>query len=80
MLHMQPGKPTQNAYIERFNRTFREGVLNAYLLNALEDARTTTEYWLEQYNNIRLHQAWQGLPPRQDTSQNIRVCLLISAI
>src|SRR5215213_9712059 len=70
LLHIQPGKPAQNAYIERFNRTFREDVLDAYLFDDLEEVRTITEHWLEQYNTIRPHEALQGLPPRQYAIQN----------
>ena len=69
LLHIQPGKPSQNAYIERFNRTFREDVLNAYLFDDLEEVRNITERWLEDYNTIRPHQALQGLPPRQFARQ-----------
>ena len=70
LLHIQLGKPAQNAYIERFNRTFREDVLDAYLFDDLEEVRTITEHWLEQYNTIRPHEALQGLPPRQYAIQN----------
>jgi putative transposase len=70
LLHIQPGKPAQNAYIERFNRTFREEVLDAYLFDDLEEVRTITEHWLEEYNTIRPHEALQGLPPRQYAVQN----------
>jgi len=70
LLHIQPGKPAQNAYIERFNRTFREDVLDAYLFDDLEEVRTITEHWLEDYNTIRPHEALQGLAPRQFAQQH----------
>ena len=70
LLHIQPGKPAQNAYIERFNRTFREEVLDAYLFDTLGEVRTITEHWLEEYNTIRPHEALQGLAPRQFVLQH----------
>lgn len=60
----QPGCPAQNAYIERFNGTYRAEVLNAHQFVSLEDARHTTENWIKVYNEERTHSAIGHLPPR----------------
>lgn len=58
ILHwIEPGKPTQNAYIERFNGTFRREVLNANVFRSLTQVRRTVEVWLGEYNTERPHQA-----------------------
>jgi putative transposase len=62
---IQPGKPAQNAYIERFNRTYREAVLDAYLFHSVAEAQAITEDWLEEYNAIRPHAALGNVPPYQ---------------
>jgi putative transposase len=59
---IQPGKRDQNAYIECLNRTYREEVLNAYLFDSIGRVREITTDWLERCNQIRQHDALEGLP------------------
>lgn len=53
--HIKPGKPAQNGYIERFNRTYREDVLDQYWFNNLQEVRDITEEWMFMYNGHRPH-------------------------
>jgi putative transposase len=66
---IQPGKPDQNAFIERFNRTYREEVLTPYLFDSIEDVRQITDDWLDRYNEIRPHDALGTLPPARFREQ-----------
>jgi putative transposase len=73
--YIQPGKPNQNAYIERFNRTYRDEVLNCYLFENLEQVREITADWMITYNERRPHEALGDLPPtvfreRQNTKNS----------
>ena len=60
---INPGRPTQNSYIERFNRTYRDEILNMYVFKTLNEVRELTEKWLIEYNDERPHSALNDLTP-----------------
>ena len=61
--YIQPGKPDQNAYIERFNRSCRTEVLNAHLFESIAELRMETDTWLRIYNSERPHDGLGRVPP-----------------
>lgn len=63
--YIQPGKPAQNGYIERFNRSYREEVLNLYLFRSLREVQQLTDEWLNHYNGHRPHESLNFLSPLQ---------------
>lgn len=63
--YIQPGKPVQNAFIERFNRSYRTEVLDTRIFNNLVEVREITSEWVEHYNNERPHESLKNLSPTQ---------------
>lgn len=63
VVHIQPGKPQQNAFIERFNGSFRRDFLNAYLFENLTQVREMAWLWRTDYNEQRPHESLGNLPP-----------------
>ena len=65
IIHIQPGKPVQNALIERFNRTFRNEVLDAYIFNDINQVKEIAQEWMDEYNEERPHESLGSLSPNK---------------
>ena len=62
---IQPGKPAQNAYVERFNRTVRYEWLAQYEFDSIEEIQDYATRWMWSYNHDRPNMALGGITPRQ---------------
>ena len=67
--YIQPGKPQQNAYVERFNRTVRHEWLDQHLFESVQHAQETATQWLWRYNTERPNMAIGGITPYQKLAQ-----------
>lgn len=63
--YIQPGKPQQNAYIERYNRTVRYDWLGQYLFASIREVQDFATRWLWIYNNERPNMGLGGITPKQ---------------
>lgn len=70
IVYIQPGKPAQNAYIERFNRTYREAILDMYLFSSIQEIQQITDQWLIHYNEERPHEALNHQTPQHFLNQH----------
>ncbi|AZR22575.1 IS3 family transposase [Xanthomonas vasicola] len=67
---IEPGRPMQNGFIERFNGSYRRGVLDMHLFRTLSEVRQQTEHWLADYNQQIPHDSLGGLTPAEFRDQH----------
>ena len=68
----RPGKPTDNAYIESFNGSFRDECLNIHWFLSLDDAREKIETWRRDYNEFRPHSALDNKTPEEYVKKHLK--------
>ncbi len=66
---IQPGKPTQNAFVESLNGKFRTECLHQHGFRTLDKARYEIELWREHYNHVRPHSSLNYMPPVEYAKQ-----------
>jgi len=76
IIHIQPGKPVQNALIERFNRLYREDVLDAYIFEDIHQVKKISKEWKEDYNDNHPHGSLRGKSPKQYRELQKLSCLI----
>ena len=69
--YIEPGKPTQNAFIESFNATFRQECLDAHWFTSIADAKEKIEHWRNDYNTERPHRSIGRLTPAEKERKQI---------
>jgi putative transposase len=70
LIFIQPGEPTQNAFIERLNGTIRRDILNAYVFKTLTQVKEVTKEWIYDYNNNRPHTSLKNKTPNEFALHN----------
>lgn len=65
LIFIRPGKPTENAYVERFNGSFRRELLNAYVFRSLQEVRDLANEYIHDYNTKRPHAALNYMTPKE---------------
>ena len=63
LLYIEPGKPNQNPFVERFNKSFSDEVIDAYLFNSNSEAQAAEDGWLIDYKQYRPHESVGDMPP-----------------
>ena len=65
----RPGKPTENAFVESFNGTFRDECLNVHWFETMVEAKQLIEAWRQEYNESRPHRALENRTPSEFASE-----------